>query len=111
MSMSVSIGAKVMKYSNTAAYSHAAIALPPCLSCDGGFLPSSSTDTGLERLFIQTFSFLYILLFSLMTDGVAVTSLLSRLDKLEIFLGKIFVILLKLCWSGDTGVPTLGEEG
>ena len=85
--------------------------IAPCLSCDGGFLPSSSTDTGLERLFIQTFSFLYILLFSLMTDGVAVTSLLSRLDKLEIFLGKIFVILLKLCWSGDTGVPTLGEEG
>ena len=46
-----------------------------------------------------------------MTDGVAVTSLLSRLDKLEIFLVKMFVILLKLCWSGDTGVPTLGEEG
>ena len=82
------------------------------LSWDGGYLPSSNTETGLDLRFIQTFSFWYILLFSLITDGVEVTSLLSRLDKFEIFLGKIFVILLMLCGGRcSEGVPTLGVDG
>ena len=41
------------------------------------------------------------------------TSLLSRLDKFEIFFGKIFVMLFMLCggrWS-EVGVPTLGVDG
>lgn len=66
---------------------------------------------GLDRLFIQTVSFWYILLCSLPTDGV-VTSLLSRFERLEIFFGKIFVMLFMLCRGGfSQGDPILGEDG
>ena len=45
-----------------------------------------------------------------MRDGV-VTSVLSRLDKLEIFFGKMFVMLLMLFGICSDEDPTLGVDG
>ena len=72
--------------------------------------PISSTDIGLERLFIHTLPFWYIFVCSLIRDGV-VTSVLSRFDKFEMFFGKMLVMLLMLFGSCSDEDPTFGVDG